>query len=211
MWDEYKIEQQNLRAPEFLKARTLEKMNAQKKKKIIPFIPILVATFSFLIIFFTGQRWWFHPGLPTNLAFERVESGNLHFSAIQDSAREDLSLEEFEGALGVEISRLPFPNLILEDSAWSLDEDVLQLRASYTFVGEENSIELMLSNATDRLETNSVLEGRELALYYQVMLLETTYIAIFIENDIQYQVRMRGTEEEFMTHLKKILNFLNIG
>jgi len=89
-------------------------------------------------------------------------------------------------------------------------EDRLEARVIYVFVQEEQRMEVIISNISRDLEANSKIEGRPVTLYYQVLLLDVTYMATFAGDNIYYQVRMTGvTEDEFVIYLQQMINLLN--
>jgi len=214
VWDDYKAEQAEIKAPEFLKTKTLNRMSAEKnKRKNFLSRPILVTACSLLVLFFISQNWLFNSEPLTYIEFARIELGNRHFSVITNPAEQDVLLEEVEDMLDIDSSALRFADFALDSSVGSLMEveGKLEARVTYVFVQGKQRIEVMISNMPRDLETNSKIEGQPVALYYQeLFLIDTTYIAIFVEDNIYYRVRMTGvTEDEFVIHLKEMINLLN--
>jgi len=209
MWDDvYKKEQENLKAPEFLKVKTLQKMeesNVVRRRLFAPKL-ILGLSFSFLAVVLAFNFFNFNtPVMVTDLTFEPLVGAGFRFGVITD---DEITLIEAEQALGTDVSIWELTDFYLQNVSWRIDED--HVRIHYSFERESASIQVMLNNSTETVSTNSILNDFPLALYYQVMLLDTTFIAEFLHHDIYYQIQATGlTEEEFITYLSKIINFLN--
>jgi len=207
MWEEYEKEQTEIRAPEGLKARTLEQMNARKAGTKSPFLKkssVFLIACSFLAIFFINMQLWGDG----DLAFERLTSNPRHFLP----RGEAVAMEQFEYEVGTNLSQLSFTGLLLdvERSNWFWDEeDPLSARAIYVFSNGDQRVEIAIHYRSEDLATNSVLRERSVALYYHETLLDITYMALFTEGDHLHNIRGMGlTEEAFITYLEEILNFL---
>jgi len=208
MWENYEKEQEQIRAPEYLKTKTLAKMNASKVEKRFSLLgprSILLVACSFLAIFL-----WTNGGLFENsdVFFERITSNPRHFLP----AGEAVTVEQFELEVDSRLSHLAFTDLFLdmERSSWFWDEAVpLEARGIYVFSNGDRRIEIALTYRDAPLETNSIVGERAIALYYHESLLEVTYMALFMEGDHLYHVRGMGlTEEQFVAYVEKILRFL---
>jgi len=208
--DVYQKEQDDVKAPEYLKTKTLQKMGDSRKdqRNVFKLKPMWGLAFSCVVVIVVVLNWTnildSNPELVTDLVFARLDGGPRRFAVIGDNG----SLAEAELIMGASISGLYLEGFDLEDVAWGIDED--NVRIQHAFERNDSSIRILLNNRTDYVSTNSILNDLPLALYYRVMLLETTFIAEFLYDDIYYQIEAVGlSEEEFIGYLKKIIIFLN--
>ena len=208
--DVYQEEQDDIKAPEYLKAKTLQKMEDSRKgqRNIFKLKPVWGVAFSCLVVIVVALNWTnildSDPELVTDLVFERLDGGPRRFAVIGDNG----SLAEAELIMGTSISGLHLEGFHLEDVSWGINED--NVRIQHVFERNDSSMRILLNNRIDYVSTNSILNDLPLALYYRVMLLETTFIAEFLYNDIYYQIEAVGlSEEEFIDYLKEIIKFLN--
>lgn len=212
MWEEkYRNEQNEIKAPEFLKFIALQNMKEANDGSKNPFnrkllfdiglgFAITVIVFIFMINFRLQD-----PELVTDIVFERLDGGLRYFTGIRDNNAELVGLEEVEEVIGISSSDLNLEGFHLESASWIMDDK--EARIQYFFAREGVSIQVMINNHTDELETNSILSNTRLALYYRVILVETTYTAEFLDDGIYYQIEATGlTEEEFIDLLEKMLN-----
>ena len=215
MWEsEYRMEQDDIKAPEFLKVKALQKMKDSRSdsRNIFKLKPVWGMAFSCLVVIVVILNWTniFNqdPELMTDLTFERMDGGLRYFTGIGDNDIHHSELKEVESTLGVSGSELYLEGFFLEGVSWVVEDG--NIRVQYLFEREDSSLRVMINNHTDYVSTNSIFNGFPLALYYQTMLLETTFIAEFLEDGIYYQIEATGlTEEEFIKYLQEILNFLN--
>jgi len=215
MWeDNYRVEQDDIKTPEFLRVKTLQKMKDSRGKhtNILKMKPVWGLAFSFLVVMTVALYWTNigsrEPELIRDLVFERLDGGFRYFTGIGDSDFQQSELKEVESIIGVSGSELYFAGFHLEGTSWVMEED--SIRVQYLFQRGDSSIHVMINNHTDSVSTNSILDNFPLALYYQVMLLDTTFIAEFLYDEIYYQIEAtRLTEEEFIDYLQGVLDFLN--
>ena len=216
MWEsEYRAEQDEIKAPEFLKVKTLQKMKDTRNSSwnIFKFKPIWGLAVSCLVVMIVVLNWTNvferEPELVTDLVFERLDGGLRYFTGIGNNDSRQVELKEAESMIGVSGSELYLEGFHLEDVSWVVEED--NVRIQYVFEQGDSSIYVMINNHTDYVATNSILNGFPLALYYRIMLLETTFIAEFLDGEIYYQIEVTGlTEEDFIDYLKIILNFFEL-
>ena len=217
MWEnEYQVEQDDIKAPEFLKVKALQKMKDSRgdSSNIFKLKPVLGMAFSCLVIMVVVLNWARvferESELMTNLVFERMDGGLRYFTGIGHDDVHLVELKEVETTIGVFGSELYLDNFRLEGASWVVGED--DARVHYVFEREDSTIRVMINNHTDFVSTNSILNDFPLALYYQTMLLQTTFIAEFLYDDIYYQIEATGlTEDEFIDNLQKIINWLPIN
>jgi len=211
MWDDaYKKEQEEIKAPEFLKVKTLQKMEEAGQKRWHFFAPRLVMGLSFSFLAIVLAINFLVPTddaqLVTELTFERLDGAGFRFGVLQDD--EAITLVEVESILDVAVSEWGFSEFYLQDVSWQIDEEAV--RILYEFESNDASLRLMLNNQTDEVATNSTLNNIPLALYYRVLLIETTFIAEFLIEEVYYQLEVTGlTEEEMVLLLEEIFDFLN--
>jgi len=229
MWeDDYRVEQDDIKAPEFLKVKALQKMSESRSdyRKFFKLKPVWGVAFSCLVVMVVALNWMNifdqDSELVTSIVFERLDGGLLHLApaedgdqqltliergAVGDVGNQDITLLEAESVIGVSGADLYFEGFHLEDVSWIVEED--HARVQYFFEREDSSIRVMLNNHTDSVLTNSMLDGLPLALYYRVVLLERVFIAEFLYGEVYYQVEVVGvTEEAFVDYLKEVLNFV---
>ena len=214
MWEnDYQTEQDDIKAPEYLKVKTLQKMKDARgdSRSIFKFKPAWVVGFSCLIVMAIVLNWTNifdqDPELMTDIVFERLDGGLRYFAGI-DNDIQQVDLKEIESTIGVSGSELHLEGFRLEDVSSVIEED--NVRVQYLFEREDSSIRMMINNYTETVQTNSILNNFPLALYYRTMLLETSFITEFLHDEIYYQIEATGlTEEEFIDYLQEILNFLN--
>jgi len=212
MWDDdYQVEQDDTKAPEFLKIKTLQEMKDSRKdyKYLFKLKPMWGVAFSCLVIIVIALNWTSTSDpnleLTTDLVFERLDGSPRRFAVTGGNGTQ--SLTEAESIIGVSLSGLDLEGFYLEDVSWRVDEN--SVRIQYIFEQNSSSIRIMLNDHTYSVSTNSILNDLPLALYYRMMLLETTFIAEFVYNQIYYQIEAIGLiEEEFVDYLKEILIFL---
>jgi len=213
MWDDaYKKEQDDFKAPEFLKVKTLQTMKEAREKRRSSLMPKLMVGFSFSFFvavlafnFFNFNTPVDEPQMVTSLTFERLDGTGWRFGAVTD---ESMTLPEVEEILGITASNWRLSDFYLQETSWHIDGE--RVRIQYIFERDGASIQMMLNNYTETVMTNSILNDFPLALYYQVMLLNRTFIAEFLHQDIYHQIHATGlTEDEFIHYLKEIINFLN--
>jgi len=217
MWeDSYRLEQDDIKAPEFLKNKVVQQMKDSKEESKSLFAVLKMKTVwglavSFLVVVVVALNWIniFESSEPmTDLIFERIDGGLRYFTGIRDSDIQGTELADIETILGISVSNLYLEGFVLDGTAWVVDGD--DVRVQYFFEQESSSIRVMINNHTDSVTTNSILNDLPLALYYQIMLLDTTYIAEFLHNGVYFQIEaIQLTEEEFIEHLEIILDFLN--
>ena len=212
MWDDdYRMEQDDVKAPEFLKVKTLQKMSDSRRRRENVFkskgMWSLAASFVIVVVVLNWANIFDSGPEPiTDLVFERLDRGPLHFGVIDD--HQDTTLTDAEFVIGVSISDLNLEDFHLENVAWLVEGN--NVRIQYIFEHNNSSLRIMVNNHTDSVSTNSILNDLPLALYYQIMLLDITYFTEFLDNEIYYQIVATGlTEEEFVNYLKEIINFLN--
>lgn len=214
MWDDdYQVEQDNIKAPEFLKIKTLQKMTDSREdhRNIFRLKPAWSIALSFLIIVVIALSWTTFsdssPELITDLVFERLDGEPRRFAMISGNDNEYQSLAETETAIGISLSDLYFETFHLEGVSWVADEN--NIRIQYLFEGNGSSIRMLVNNHTDSVTTNSILNDLPLALYYRIVLLETVFTTEFFLDEVYYQIEATGlTEAEFIDYLKEILTFL---
>ena len=207
MWETYENEQRQIRAPEHLKARTLEKMKASKMEKRFSLLKpqrALLMACSLFVLF-----WWASGELfgTSEVVFEPITSNLRHFQPIGEA----IEMEQFELEMDGQLSQLTLTDLFLdmEGSGWFWDESSLEGRGTYVFSNEERRLEISLSYERAPLSTNSILNQRAVALYYHETLLHITYTALFIEGNHLYHIRATElTEQEFIAYVEEILRFL---
>jgi len=212
MWDDaYKKEQEDIKAPEFLKVKTQQKMAESRQKHRRFFAPKLMLGLSFGFLAVVLAFNFFNTSendaqLVTDLTFERIEGAGLRFGVTSDDGA--MTLVEVERALDVAISDWKLSVFYLQDVSWQVDGEII--RMLYEFENDESTLRLMVNNQTTDVSTNSILNDRPLALYYRIMLVETIFIAEFLIEDIYYQLEVTGlTEEEMVQLLKEIFNFFD--
>ena len=213
MWsDDYRMEQDNVKAPEFLKVKALQKMSESRKnqKNIFKLKPMWAMAFSSLVAIVIALNWVATSEMDpvTDLVFERLTSGSWHFAAIGDNEDQYAILAGADSAIKTSILDLALEGFHLEDAFQAVNENGVVIQ--HIFERNGASISVMLNDYTHSVSTNSILNDLPLALYYRVMLLETTFVAEFLHNGIYYQIEATGlNEEEFVDYLQEILIFLN--
>ena len=215
MWEEkYRNEQDGIKAPEFLKVKALQNMKEARNGSSNPFkrkllwdigLGLAITAIVFVVMInFSLQE----PEIVTDIVFERLDGGLRYFTGTVNNNTELEGLEEVESVIGVSSSDLHFEGFHLESASWVIDEK--NARIQYLFAREDVSIHVMINNHTDDLATNSILNNFPLSLYYRTILLETTYTAEFLDEEIYYQIEVTGlAEDEFIDLLIGMLDFLN--
>ena len=216
MWsDDYRVEQDEMKTPEFLKVKALQRMQDARNsnKSFFKIKPMWSMAFGLVVIIVVALNWTNilerNPELLTDLTFERIDGGTRRFGGIGlvDTNQQE-TLIEAEDIIGVSISDLYLEGFYLGDVSWILDKD--DVRIQYLFEQNGSSIQIMLNNHVDSVTTNSIFNDLPLALHYQIMLVETTFYAEFLYNEIYYQIEATGlTKGEFTRYLEEILAFLN--
>ena len=223
MWEEkYQAEQDEIKAPEFLKVKALQQMKEAREgssRKPFKWKPLLNVGLGFVVVVVVFVVLNFSlqepesvtlsiqvPESVTDIVFERLDGGLRYFTGIGDNDDEHLELEEVESDIGVSGSEFYFEGFHLEDVSWAVDEK--DMRIQYFFAREGATIQVMINNHTDSVTSNSILNDFPLALYYRIVLLETTYTAEFLDDEIYYQIEATGlTEEEFIEYLEEMLKY----
>ena len=209
MWeDDYRQVQDKLDAPEDWQIKTLQRMKEVRQAKKRPsfkqrsMFGVLVAGCT-IIFFFVLTNGFLDE--TTDLNFQRLDTGSRVF-ATGDHGRRG-SLVGMERALEVWLSEWELEAFILVDATWQ-EEGPLSIQ--YFFESSEASILIRVNRNTYHVETNSILGGVALGLYYRLELMETIFIAEFIYDGLYVQVEGGGIEEaQFVEQIQHLLNFLN--
>jgi len=212
MWDDYQSEQDHIKAPEFLKTKTLQQMKEarQKKRQLLTQKPLLgLASGLFVLLVITFgllNRASDSPVMVTEINFQRLDGGPRHFGNLE-SRNQPTILAEIESSLDVFFSTLILEAYQLNDVSWLQETDHLRIRYHFEHAGA--SIRILVDNQAETLQTNSILNNIPIGLYYWVML-DTTFIAEFSHAGIYFQIEASGmNEDDFLSNVQEILNFFH--
>lgn len=231
MWNQYKDEQQNIEVPNSLKEDTLQKMNTMtvKKKKVFFQWQVITTVCAFVIVSVIGYQWVVPSADPYTtfvdgktieevtiaegkLVFKKSESNDRYFAETRDATKTKVTKEQFEMEAQVTLPDISFPGFTSDAKAWYIDTmDVLGAKegtALYAFVHDKQKINMTITTEDKTVKTNSTIEGKDIAVFYQEVLSKTTYVVLLSYNSLSYQITMQGVNQE--QFIRYVINFINL-
>lgn len=227
MLDNYKKEYEDIKVPSKLKTETLLKMKeAEEKRPIFSFKMIFVTACTIVIAFsviFTltqnNNSSNFKDGKilvdvdmnEGNLKFEKQEDSS-HFGNFSEEETKTINKKEAENLTNQNFKPIQIQNYTLmkkEYYAYYDKGEFTKVEWVYTYQKEEKEIVLHYFSKSDEFVTNSDIEGKKVAIYYDGNAEEVFFDAYFkLKKGMVEVLTSNLSQEEFSNSLVKIVNKL---